>query len=108
MRQKFWELGGSRMGEAMRVKKEKVGDGGGGGGDDLEKAGDGNNQQQQQEEKEDTGGEVDYKKSSGFAAHVTKKSNKMEKASDSEFSRTKSLREQHDAADAVPRRGGVH
>ncbi|KAL7551372.1 hypothetical protein ACHAWF_014571 [Thalassiosira exigua] len=90
MRQKFWELGGSRMGEAMRVKEEKEkgeGDGAGDGGgdekvDDLEST-----------EKDDDGGEVDYKKSTGFAAHVTKKKPGGAK---SEFARTKSMREQRE------------
>ena len=52
MRQKFWELSGSRMGDAMRVKEVKENSEGG-----TESKGE---------------GELDYKKSSGFAVYVKK------------------------------------
>jgi pre-mRNA-splicing factor ATP-dependent RNA helicase DHX38/PRP16 len=87
MRQKFWELGGSRMGDAMRVKEVKE-------GETMEKAeededGAGNNA--------DDGGEVDYRKSSGFAAHVkAKKPDGKSTSATSEFARTKSIREQRE------------
>jgi len=93
MRQKFWELGGSRMGDAMRVKEVKNGDGGEGGGK-VEDGGPTNDTQQAKEE--DDGGEIDYKKSSGFAAHVTKKANQPPTSTTSEFARTKSIREQRE------------
>eukprot|EP00970_Alexandrium_tamarense_P011621 scaffold2552_cov172-Alexandrium_tamarense.AAC.20 len=90
MRQKFWELGGSRMGDAMRVKEVKEGG---------EETGDGENTDGHKEvangTKEDDEGEVDYKKSSGFAAHVTKKDGKPETKT-SEFARTKSIRQQRE------------
>jgi pre-mRNA-splicing factor ATP-dependent RNA helicase DHX38/PRP16 len=68
MRQKFWELGGTRMGDAMGVKEEKT-------VEDLEEA----------------EGELDYKKASGFAAHVKKKEGD---GPVSHFAKTKSIREQ--------------
>ena len=79
MRQKFWELGGTRMGDAVGVKNEKNGqDGkgtlGGGGGDDGS-------------------GEVDYKKSSGFAQHIKKKETDRPVSA---FARTKSIRQQRE------------
>ena len=75
MRQKFWELGGSRMGDAMRVKEVK-----------------------EKGEEEEGGkaageGEVDYKQSSGFAAHVKKET---KEAKSSEFAKTKTIREQRE------------
>eukprot|EP00986_Skeletonema_menzelii_P008810 scaffold3836_cov137-Skeletonema_menzelii.AAC.6 len=98
MRQKFWELGGSRMGDAMRVtdvnKKE-------GGGTEEGKEGDdtaANALKRDESERDNDGEEVDYKKSSGFAAHVTKKKPNKEKASSttSAFTRNKSIREQRE------------
>ena len=71
MRQKFWELGGSRMGDAMRVKEETK--------DDTK-------------DKSNAEEEVDYKQSSGFAAHVKKEKD----VSQSEFAKTKTIREQRE------------
>ena len=111
MRQKFWELGGSRMGDAMRVKEVKDG------GDDTgnaEKTTDGEGKEEedndnakrgeggdaagvkQKKEDDDGGGEVDYKKSSGFAAHVKKNKDGKPDGKTSEFARTKSIREQRE------------
>ncbi|KAL3801196.1 hypothetical protein ACHAWO_013989 [Cyclotella atomus] len=73
MRQKFWELGGSRMGDAMRVKEGEN---------------DGGERKNKGEEEE----EVDYKQSLGFAAHVKKE----KEAKSSEFARTKTIREQRE------------
>ncbi|KAL9186185.1 hypothetical protein ACHAXT_005423 [Thalassiosira profunda] len=90
MRQKFWELGGSRMGDAMRVKEEKTGGGEG------EKGGEGDSaeaEKKQEAEEKDDGGEVDYKKSTGFAKHMAKQ---KPDAAKSEFARTKSIREQRE------------
>jgi hypothetical protein len=72
MRTKFWELGGTRMGNAMKVKenKEKT-------ADDLAATTD--------------NGEIDYKKSSGFATHMNKKSTAV-----SNFARTKTIRQQRE------------
>ena len=100
MRQKFWELGGSKMGNAMRVKEVK--DGGKEGGEQLQiESGDASqNTKSTEEEKvaEDDGGEIDYKKSTGFAAHVTKDKKLDGKSSSkaSDFARTKSIREQRE------------
>lgn len=97
MRQKFWELGGSRMGDAMRVKEVKEGEE----DETTEKepgADDRGSNDAKKEEEVDDGGEVDYKKSSGFAAHVktkTKPDGKPASAT-SEFARTKSIREQRE------------
>ena len=75
MRQKFWELGGTRMGNAVGVKAENANE-----GETLEA-----NLQ--------ADGEVDYKKSSGFAAHVTKKGND---GPVSDFAKKKSIRQQRE------------
>jgi pre-mRNA-splicing factor ATP-dependent RNA helicase DHX38/PRP16 len=96
MRQKFWELGGSRMGDAMRVKEVKEGEEGETTvmepGDDDEASND-----VKKEQEVDDGGEVDYKKSTGFAAHVKSKTKPGGPTSaTSEFARTKSIREQRE------------
>jgi pre-mRNA-splicing factor ATP-dependent RNA helicase DHX38/PRP16 len=75
MRQKFWELGGSRMGDAMGVKNEE--------GDDAEK--------KDQAAMTDSG-EIDYKKSSGFAEHMKKQKDGPASA----FARSKTLRQQRE------------
>ena len=91
MRQKFWELGGSRMGDAMRVKEVKEG-----GDDATEKDGEDDDDAAANSNADD-GGEVDYKKSTGFAAHVkTKKPDGKSTSATSEFARTKSIREQRE------------
>ena len=77
MRQKFWELGGTRMGNAVGVAKDK---------DNETKKEDAAN------DETTANGEIDYKKSSGFAAHVKKKKD----GAVSEFSKTKSLRQQRE------------
>lgn len=78
MRQKFWELGGTRMGNAVGVKAIKT---------DEEKEED-----KQNRADANNGGEVDYKKSMGFASHM-KKQSKSDTAV-SEFAKTKTIREQ--------------
>lgn len=95
MRQKFWELGGSRMGDAMRVKEVKEGE------ETTELEPGDNNEASNDVKKEqeiDDGGEVDYKKSTGFAAHVKAKTRPGGKSTSatSEFARTKSIREQRE------------
>ena len=77
MRQKFWELGGSKMGNAMGVKKE-------------EPKVDPDNQLSQPPEAES--GELDYKKSTGYASHM----NKHKKEAVSTFAKTKSIRQQRE------------
>jgi pre-mRNA-splicing factor ATP-dependent RNA helicase DHX38/PRP16 len=74
MRQKFWELGGTRMGDAVGVQKEE-----------------------DEESKKDQpsmteSGEVDYKKSSGFAEHM--KNQKSGPAS--AFAKNKTIRQQRE------------
>lgn len=73
MRQKFWELGGTRMGNVVGVKEDKVKD-------------------KDAEENITEDGEVDYKKSSGFAEHMKK--NKDGPVSD--FAREKTIRQQRE------------
>lgn len=73
MRQKFWELGGTRMGEAVGIKKEVK-------------------TEQGSTETETADGEIDYKKSSGFAEHV--KSQKD--GAVSKFAKEKSIRQQRE------------
>lgn len=74
MRQKFWELGGTRMGDAVGVQKEE-----------------------DEETKKDQpavteSGEIDYKKSSGFAEHMKKQTNGPASA----FARNKTIRQQRE------------
>ena len=73
MRAKFWELGGTRMGNAVGVKQDK--------------------QVDEEGVTENAEGEVDYRKSSGYASHM-KKNGKDEAVS--EFARTKSIRQQRE------------
>ena len=95
MRQRFWELGGTRMGKAMGVK-EGEGDGdskggvGDGTGDCKGKTNDGDTAV-----KDDDTGEIDYRKTTGYARHMKKKDAPESKAS-SEFARTKSMRQQRE------------
>lgn len=101
MRQKFWELGGTRMGNVVGMKNNKNNNG------NNEGASPSNSQPPKEEENLDTQekraeesvqenaqGEVDYKKSSGFAAHVTGK--KENDGPVSEFARKKTIREQRE------------
>lgn len=76
-RQKFWELGGSKMGNAMGIKKEESQSGENG------------------TDCTDENGEIDYKKSSGFAQHVKKKGDEGN-AAVSNFAKTKTIREQRE------------
>jgi len=77
MRQKFWELGGTKMGNAMRVKKEEP---------KLEP------DATTSEAPEGEDGELDFKKSTGYASHM----NKQKKEAVSEFAKTKSIRQQRE------------
>lgn len=78
MRQKFWELGGTRMGDAVGVAKEK--------GEEAKN----------EPNDEDENGEIDYKKSSGFAQHVKKKDGDEKNGAVSKFAKTKTIREQRE------------
>ena len=87
MRQKFWELGGTRMGNAMGVTKAKT----------TTMTADGETAAEQ-EDQETASGEIDYKKSSGFAQHM-KKNKTPGDGNDgavSTFAKTKTLREQRE------------
>ena len=75
MRQKFWELGGTRMGEAMGVKK-------------TVKSEDGSSTT----EAVTADGEIDYKKSSGFAEHMKGQKD----GAVSKFAKEKSIRQQRE------------
>jgi pre-mRNA-splicing factor ATP-dependent RNA helicase DHX38/PRP16 len=87
MRQKFWELGGTRMGDAVGVAKT------------ANKEGDGDDNNNNTND-EDENGEIDYKKSSGFAQHMKKKKGDDGKERNDEavsnFAKTKSIREQRE------------
>ena len=82
MRQKFWELGGTRMGDAVGVGKNKHAD--------SNTASDGISTNQ---DSTTDNGELDYKKSSGFAKHVKK--NKKD-GPVSQFAKTKTIRQQRE------------
>ncbi|CAN0379127.1 unnamed protein product, partial [Ectocarpus sp. 12 AP-2014] len=71
MRQRFWELGGSRMGKAIGVE---------------DKAGDEKKEAEAKEEEEDT----DYKKAAGFQQHMKKTE------ANSHFSKSKTMAEQRE------------
>jgi pre-mRNA-splicing factor ATP-dependent RNA helicase DHX38/PRP16 len=77
MRQKFWELGGTRMGDAMGVKDVSK-------KEDIFESG---------PAVENADGEIDYKMSSGFASHVKKK---LVDGAVSEFATKKSIRQQRE------------
>jgi len=91
MRNKFWKIGGSRMGEAVGVKEVEGGDGKGNEQDEK--------QQGKEEEEENVQGEVDYKKTSGFASHLKQKQgggDEDKSEAVSEFAREKSIRQQRE------------
>eukprot|EP00934_Nitzschia_sp_Nitz4_P002117 Nitzschia sp. Nitz4//scaffold294_size23022//13240//16953//NITZ4_008515-RA/size23022-processed-gene-0.6-mRNA-1//-1//CDS//3329546226//2117//frame0 len=75
MRQKFWELGGTRMGDAVGVKSDAAPS------DPAVKEPDINES-----------GELDYKKSTGFAQHVKKQND----GPVSTFAKTKTIRQQRE------------
>ena len=76
MRKKFWELGGTRMGNVV---------GGGKGDKDKDKDRD-------KDDEEDDGGEIDYRKTSGFLPHIQNSTSKPR--STSQFTRTRSILQQ--------------
>jgi len=85
MRQKFWELGGTRMGNAVTAGAQS------------------SQQQQKDGETEDTAKkstedseEVDYKKTTGFAQHVKKKPGDKSSQGVSEFAKTKTIKQQRE------------
>jgi len=83
MRQRFWELGGSKMGKAMGIAQTKSSN---------NTTSTSTNVEETSNEEENENGEIDYKKSTGYAQHVNKsKSNKV-----SDFAKSKSIREQRE------------
>ena len=72
MRQKFWELGGTRMGNAVGMKQDET----------------------HADGVDASGGEIDYKKSTGFAPHVKKKKETDGPVSD--FAKKKTIRQQRE------------
>jgi len=89
MRNKFWQIGGSRMGDAVGVKEAE----------ETEENADGTNANSKdgavnadETVQENAQGEVDYRKSSGFASHNDGKKNEAV----SDFARKKTIREQRE------------
>jgi pre-mRNA-splicing factor ATP-dependent RNA helicase DHX38/PRP16 len=88
MRQKFWELGGTHMGNVMGIKEgDNAGDGT---GDKSAKDGSTNDDRPAEETAD---GEIDYKKSTGFKDHVK---NKDGDGPVSEFAKSKTIRQQRE------------
>jgi pre-mRNA-splicing factor ATP-dependent RNA helicase DHX38/PRP16 len=84
MRQKFWELGGTRMGDAVGIKE-------GDGTDD--KNGKDKDRNDDGPAAETADGEIDYKKSTGFKDHVK---NKEGDGPVSHFAKSKTIRQQRE------------
>jgi pre-mRNA-splicing factor ATP-dependent RNA helicase DHX38/PRP16 len=100
MRQKFWELGGTRMGNVVGVKEEESGGPGG----------DKNGNDENGQPAEMTGnGEVDYKKSAGFAQHLKKKNKDDPDVNGpvSHFAKTKTIRQQREYLPVFDVRDGL-
>ena len=108
MRQKFWELGGTKMGDAMGIKG-KENKGGEDGKQENEGEGDSaanassalktdNDDNANTKVEENADGEVDYKKSSGYASHLKKKADGADgkEGAVSEFAKKKSIRQQRE------------
>jgi pre-mRNA-splicing factor ATP-dependent RNA helicase DHX38/PRP16 len=99
MRQRFWELGGSRMGDAMGIKNpdtiregEKLPESTIIGGDAQAEAKEDNNRNE-----DDLVGEtINYKKSSKFADHIKTQTKAEGKNGASEFTQQRSIREQRE------------
>ena len=76
MRQRFWELGGTKMGASMGVK-------------DTEK-------EKEEEEKKKGKEETDFSKDSKFAEHMKKKQEAV-----SEFAQTKTIKQQREVCEWI-------
>ena len=100
MRQKFWELGGTRMGDAMGVKEgQEEGEAEAGGGQAKSAAENtaSTSEEVQQVDETDASGELDYKKSSGYASHMKKISDGGDEGEAvSDFAKKKSIRQQRE------------
>jgi pre-mRNA-splicing factor ATP-dependent RNA helicase DHX38/PRP16 len=84
MRNKFWQIGGSRMGEAVGMKEVE--------GEGKEGA-----KEEEVVEAENVQGEVDYRKTSGFASHLKQHGGDEDKSEAvSKFAREKSIRQQRE------------
>jgi pre-mRNA-splicing factor ATP-dependent RNA helicase DHX38/PRP16 len=84
MRQKFWELGGTHMGNVMGVKEND---------DAGEKDGKDGDTKEDGPAEETADGEIDYKKSTGFKDHVK---NKEGDGPVSHFAKSKTIRQQRE------------
>ena len=104
MRQKFWELGGTKMGDAMGIKEKR---------EEGQEGQEGQQEKEGEESKsaaassasnadtkvsENADGEVDYKKSSGYASHLKKKADGADgkDGAVSEFAKKKTIRQQRE------------
>lgn len=90
MRKRFWELGGSKMGDTIGVKKEEEKEEEGPKAVELG----GNTKIKQEDEADDGEGDdtVDYKKDNSFAKHMSSK----DTGAQSQFAKTKTIQEQRE------------
>lgn len=86
MRQRFWELGGTRMGQAVGVGKKNKND-----GKEENQKTDGKSSENE-DNKDEENGEIDYKASSGYAKHL----GKSKDAKVSHFAKSKSILQQRE------------
>jgi len=95
-RNKFWQLGGTRMGNVVGIKDKEKDDGTstnkGSENQSEDKSSDKSTLNEKNDD-DDDGGEVDYRKSTGFASHLKKKDGD---GPVSEFARNKSIRQQRE------------
>lgn len=109
MRQKFWELGGTRMGQAVGVKEEKPAGGEKDGAEEVQATENADGVRlpmmlrchiflclacSDDADAIHPSQEIDYRKSTGFAAHV--KNKKKDEGAVSEFAKKKSIRQQRE------------
>ena len=83
MRNKFWQIGGSRMGEAVGVKE-------------VEEGKESGTEGKEGDDEEDVQGEVDYRKTSGFASHLKLQDEEQKSEAVSDFAKEKSIRQQRE------------
>ena len=93
MRNKFWQIGGTRMGKAVGIKDAPDGEEDSN-NDQANFNNTGTESKEGEKPLETANGEIDYKKSSGFASHVNKSGKESEAVSD--FARKKTIRQQRE------------
>jgi len=93
MRNKFWQIGGTKMGKAIGIKEAPV-EQEDSNKDQANSTNAGAESNKVEKPEETVNGEIDYKKSSGFASHVNKNGVKSEAVS--EFARKKTIRQQRE------------